>query len=311
MPVNVFDFSPEIRPQWDQFVLGHPHGSPFHLTAWKDSIERTFRFQPLYLYASEGARIQGVLPLFLVSNMLMGKVLVSSPFAVYGGILADSDDARGLLYERARALGSQLQVEHIEFRNAFPEQCVGSSNVSRYVTFSQSVGPDEDALLAALPKKTRNMVRKSLKHPFQTRRQCSNSSAFEALYSKNMRRLGTPSFPNRHFENLRASFGNAVDISEVVLDDKVVAVSMNFYFRDQMHTYYAASDPAYKDLAPNTYMYFDHLRWAGQNGYRVFDFGRCKRDTGVFEFKRHWATEMRELPYEVVLVKGEGQTKRW
>src|SRR5262249_46749191 len=125
----------------------------------------------------------------------------------------------------------------------------------------------------------------------------------EALYSKNMRRLGTPSFPHRHFENLIECFGKEVDICEVAFEDKVMAVSMNFYFHDQMHTYYAAADPDYIDLAPKTFMYFDHLRWAGQNGYRIFDFGRCKKGTGVFEFKRHWGSEMRELPYEIVLVK--------
>jgi hypothetical protein len=50
-------------------------------------------------------------------------------------------------------------------------------------------------------------------------------------------------------------------------------------------------------------MYFDHLRWAGANGFTLFDFGRCKRGTGVFEFKRHWNTTMHELPYEVVLIR--------
>lgn len=304
MRSNVCQLSPEARQQWDEFVLRHPHGSPFHLMAWKDSVERTFGYEPLYLlYQRAGEGIQGVLPLFLVHNLLIGRALISSPFAVYGGILADTEQARVELYQQACALGRELRVEHIELRNAYPEQCVGTPNVSRYVTFSQSVARDEDALLASLPKKTRNMVRKALKNPFTTRRQSVDSSAFEALYSKNMRRLGTPSFPSRHFANLRASFGKSVDIAEVLLEDKVVAVSMNFYFRDQMHTYYAAADPKYNDIAPNTYMYFDHLRWAGQNGYNIFDFGRCKRDTGVFEFKRHWATEMRELPYEIVLIK--------
>lgn len=271
--------------------------------AWKDSIEQTFRYQPFYLLASDGDRIRGVLPLFLVRNLLMGKALISSPFAVYGGILADSMEARRALYERAGALGHQLQAQFLELRNAFPEQCVGPSNVTRYVSFSQGVGPNEEEILNSLPKKARNMVRKSLKYPYVTRRRCSDPTAFEALYAKNMRRLGTPSFPSRHFTNLLANFGKAVDICEVVLDGKVVAASMNFYFRDQMHTYYAASDSEHNEKAPNNFMYFDHLRWAGQNHYSSFDFGRCKRGTGVFEFKRHWGSVMRELPYETVLIK--------
>jgi hypothetical protein len=70
-----------------------------------------------------------------------------------------------------------------------------------------------------------------------------------------------------------------------------------------MHTYYSGTDPAFMTSDPNTFMFYDHMRWAGQNGFKTFDFGRSKKGTGPFEFKRHWGTEVRELPYEVVLVR--------
>src|ERR1039458_6414594 len=84
-----------------------------------------------------------------------------------------------------------------------------------------------------------------------------------------------------------------------------MAASLNILFRGEMHTYHAAADTTYNALGPNTFMYFDHLRWAGANGFKTFDFGRCKRGTGVFDFKRHWNTTMRELPYELVLVEAK------
>ncbi len=300
--LTVRQLMPEDCERWDQFVASHPQGSPFHLTAWKKSIEDTFHYRSLYLIAETAGCIQGVLPLFLVKNFVVGKALLSSPFAVYGGVLADSVDAAIALCERTKSLGESLGAQYVELRNAHPEQCTGTSNVSRYVTFTKEVGPDERMILETLPKKTRNIVRKALRTPFSIRRQASNFLAFEALYTKNLRRLGTPSFPSRHFAALITNFGSLVDIREVVLDGQVVAASLNFYFRNQMHVYYAASDPRFNGLAPNTYMYFDHLRWAGQNGYRIFDFGRCKRDSGTFEFKRHWGGAMRELPYEIILI---------
>ena len=149
------------------------------------------------------------------------------------------------------------------------------------------------------------MVRKALKTPFTTRIETESSANFELLHSQTLRRLGTPCFPKEHFRAILSNFKGKVDIREVALDGKVMAVSMNFYFRDTMHTYYAAADPAFSALAPNTYMYFDHLRWAGQNGYKIFEFGRSKKGTGPFEFKTHWGTEMRELPYNIILVRGQ------
>lgn len=294
--------SPAQDSAWDRFVLEHPHGSPFHLTAWKRSIEQTFGFQPHYLLATSGDTVRAVLPLFLVRNPLIGKALISTPFAVYGGILAADDEALEMLREEVRRLGEALAVDYVELRNAWPEQRVGFASVTRYVTFTQQIGRDEAAILEAIPRKTRYMVRKSLKHPFSTRI-TRDPAAFERLYSQNLRRLGTPSFPRRHFSTLLAHFQEKADIREVVLDGRVVAAVMTFYFRDQVLPYYGAADPLLNEFAPSNYMYFDQMRWAGESGYATFDFGRSKKDSGSFDFKAHWGMQVRELPYEMLLLK--------
>jgi FemAB-related protein (PEP-CTERM system-associated) len=304
MSIVVRNFQAEDAGEWDAFVQQHPYGTVFHLTAWKRCIEKTFAFRSTYLVATAGGEIEGVLPLFLVQNPILKKALISVPFAVYGGILADSDGVLHALYDQANALGRELGVEYIDLRNGYPEQAPAPSNVSQYATFTKTLSGTEEELLETLPKKTRNMVRKALKTPFKTKVETEDITNFESLHSRTLRRLGTPSFPKEHFRAILANFRGKVDIREVVLNDRVMAVSMNFYFRGNMHTYYAAADPEFSALAPNTYMYFDHLRWAGQNGYEIFEFGRSKKGTGPFEFKTHWGTEMRELPYNMVLVRG-------
>jgi FemAB-related protein (PEP-CTERM system-associated) len=303
MAISVRTFQSDDTAQWDAFVHGHPHGTPFHLTAWKRSIENTFGFQSIYLVATEGEELRGVLPLFLVKNLVIKKALISSPFAIYGGALGESVEALAALVDHANALGRELGVEYIELRNGYTEEAVLPPNVDRYATFTKVVTETEEGLFQTLPKKTRNMVRKALKSPFTTRIEGESIANFEELHSKTLRRLGTPCFPKEHFREILRNFKGMVDIREVWLKDQVMAVSMNFFFHDTMHTYYAASDEAFSSLAPNTYMYFDHLRWAGQNGYKTFEFGRSKKGTGPFEFKTHWGTEMRELPYNVLLVR--------
>ena len=295
--------APDDYAEWDRFVISHPQGSPFHLTAWRKTIEESYGYKPVYILAQDPTGIQGVLPLFLVRNFAVGKALISSPFAVYGGILAHTETARKALYRRVKELGEEMGVDYIELRNAFPEQCVGESNVSRYVTFTQTTQADENGLLESLPKKTRNLVRKALKTPFSVRYGVREVQRLDALHSRNMRRLGTPCFPRRYFERLLENFGDMVDVREVWLEDKMMAVSVNLYYQGQMHTFHAAADTRFNALGPNTFMYFDHLRWAGQNGFPIFDFGRSKKGTGPFDFKRHWNTVMRELPYEMILVK--------
>src|ERR1017187_974895 len=294
--------APEDQSHWDEFVQGHPQGSPFPLLAWRNTIEATFRYRPLYCVAVMEGRVRGVLPLFLVKNILVGKALISSPFAVYGGALADSPEVRDAFAQYVRQLAESLRVEYVELRNAHSEQCLGFASVSRYITFTQQIGPDEQVILNSIPRKTRHMVRKGLKANLATRRQTTEFAAFEDLYSKNLRRLGTPSFPRKHFANLLANFGAMADIRETRAADKVVAAVLSFYFRDQVFPYYGASDPTFNELAPNNFMYYDLMRWGGQNGYRLFDFGRSKRVKGSYDFKSHWGMAERELPYELILI---------
>jgi FemAB-related protein (PEP-CTERM system-associated) len=303
MAVTVREFQSSDAAQWDEFVRAHPQGTPFHLMAWKRTLESTFGYQARYLLAVEGSTIEGLLPLFLIDNPLMGKVLLSAPFAVYGGILARSTETRQAIAERLAAIAKSLEVQHVELRNWQDEQAAGFDPVQRYVTFHQELKPQTgEELIAALPKKTRNMVRKALKFNY-TSRMAPNLNAFYSLMTRSYRRLGTPIFPKRFFETMLREFGPVADSREIVLDGRVVACSLNLLFHEQMHTFYAASDQKFLAMAPNNYLYYDHLLWAGQNGYRLFDFGRSKLETGTYDFKSHWLTTMRELPYEVLLVK--------
>jgi FemAB-related protein (PEP-CTERM system-associated) len=281
----------------------HPYGSPFHLTAWKRSIEETFGYRPYCLMATEGECIRAVLPLFLVQNFLTGKALISSPFAVYGGVLADSPEAATALREEVRALGASLNVDYVELRNFHEDQCLGFSRVDRYVTFLQELGADEKAILDAIPRKTRAAVRKSFRYELSTEI-ASKPEAFVDLYLASLHRLGTPSFPERHFKTLLRNFGSMADVREVRREGKAVAAVLTFFFRDRLVPFYGASDPAHNDCQPNNFMYYDLMRWGRANGYNVFDFGRSKKEgSGSYDFKAHWGMEMRDLPYEMLLVR--------
>ena len=57
----------ENKQAWDEYVLNHPHGIPYHLTAWKDAVEKAYKFKGCYLIAKNGTgkenTIKGILPL--------------------------------------------------------------------------------------------------------------------------------------------------------------------------------------------------------------------------------------------------------
>ena len=115
-------------------------------------------------------------------------------------------------------------------------------------------------------------------------------------------RLGTPVFSRRFFRLLKDEFGDDCEVLTITLDGKVISSVMSFYFRDEVLPYYGGGVAAARAVAGNDFMYWDLMRRACERGLRVFDFGRSKRGTGSFDFKKNWGFEPAPLHYEYFLV---------
>src|SRR5262245_59103957 len=100
--------------------------------AWQRMIRKTFGHEPMHLVAqlSHNGPIVGVLPLFLVRSRIFGRLLVSTPQAAYGGILANSDVAAKALFQMAAQLAKEQNVEFLELRT-FRNPVLDDSVVSK------------------------------------------------------------------------------------------------------------------------------------------------------------------------------------
>jgi FemAB-related protein (PEP-CTERM system-associated) len=287
---------------WDAYVLAHPQGTFFHRYGWKRLTESTYRYPGHYLLAEQDGRLVGLLPMGEVKHLLFGHSLISVPFCVYGGVLADDDSVREALELHAMHLGEDLGVDHLEFRNERPVREDWLRKDSLYVTFKKAISEDHEANLSAIPRKQRAMVRKGIKAGLVGEPDAGIDHLYQA-YSESVRNLGTPVFPKAHFRAIRAEFGDDVDVITVRHEGRVVASVMNYYFRDQVLPFYGGGIAAARNLAANDFMYWEVMRRAAERGCRVFDFGRSKVDTGSYRFKKHWGFEPEPLSYEYHLVR--------
>ena len=80
---------------------------------------------------------------------------------------------------------------------------------------------------------------------------------------------------------------------------------LSFYFRDEVLPYYAGDDVAARDLGANDFKYWELMRRACERGLKIFDYGRSKRDTGPYSFKKNWGFEPQPLHYEYRLYRGD------
>ncbi len=290
--------------RWDAFVDRCPEATFFHLSAWRNVLQSVFGHKTRYLYADRGGSIVGVLPLAEVKSWLFGHSLQSLPFCVYGGTAVTHIDATLALHTAAREGAKQVGAEHLELRNRESKE-PGWPRQELYVTFRKAILPDAEANMLAIPRKQRAMVRKGIKSGLVAVIDDSVDRFF-ALYSENVHRHGTPALPKRYFEFLQQAFGKDCEILTVA-DSQGRAISsvLSFYFRDEVMPYYAGDHERARDVAGNDFKYWELMRRACEKGYRVFDYGRSKRGTGSFDFKRNWGFEATPLSYEYALLRRE------
>lgn len=298
--VAVKTLDERITPRWDAFVHDTPQATFCHRAGWKTVIERAFGHRCHYLYAQRDGRIEGVLPLAHVRSRLFNNALISTPFCVYGGIVATTDEARCALDERACELARELEVEYLEFRQ-LEQESSRRPNKDLYYTFRKAISAEAEENLAQIPRKQRAVVRKGIKSGMQSTID-SDTRRFYDVYSESVRNLGTPVFSRKFPAILRDVFGDACEILTVTHEGRTVASVMSFYFRDEVLPYYGGGTALARDLNGNDFMYWELMRRAGENGARLFDFGRSKTGTGAFRFKKHWGFEPQPLHYEYELV---------
>ncbi len=294
---------------WDNYIIRHPKASFFHLSDWKKVIETSFGHKAYYLIASDAKddnlssfrKIKGVFPLFSVESILFGKSMVSLPFAVYGGILADNESVKQSLFEYAVRITNNNHSDYLEIRTE-SENLSDLPEKELYFVFKKEIFYDNDKNLKAIPRKSRAMVRKALKNKLSHRFGSAELlDQFYEMFAFNYRRLGTPVFSKKYLKNLLDIFNDKSSILIIYKDKMPLSGVLSFYFRDQVIPYYSGAYPAANRLAANDYLYWTLMSNAADNGYRVFDFGRSKKDTGPYRFKKHWGFKPSLLHYQYYL----------
>lgn len=282
---------------WDVFVLAHPQATFFHRAGWQSVLRGVLHHDTYFLYAESYGCVLGVLPLAHVKTWLFGNALVSLPFAVYGGVVAHTDAVALALEQAAHELALSLGVAHLELRNVQPRHPDWPTQ-DLYVSFRKTLALDEDERLQAIPRKQRAMVRKGERNGLRSQLD-GGVDAFFALYAHNMRRHGTPALARAYFQALRQTFGPDCEVLTVATAaGEPLSSVLSFYFRDEVLPYYAGDVPAARDLAANDFKYWALMRHASSRGARVFDYGRSKRGSGSFAFKKNWGFEPTPLYYE-------------
>ncbi len=150
------------------------------------------------------------------------------------------------------------------------------------------------------------MVRKGIKNGLSSEFD-ADVERFFALFADNVHRQGTPALPKRYFALLREVFGDDCSVLTVLDAARSAGVQRAVLLlagrsaallRRRCGCGARARGERLQVLGA-------HARRLRTRSDRLFDYGRSKRGTGSFDFKKNWGFEPQPLQYEYLLVKGQ------
>ncbi|WP_156842414.1 FemAB family XrtA/PEP-CTERM system-associated protein [Novosphingobium aquimarinum] len=292
---------PNERRAIDAFVAAHPEGTAFHRLAWLEAAAAGTGNAAHALLGESGGAITAYLPLNAIHSPIFGRVMVSSGFAVGGGLLL-APHARGdAIFSAAEELALRQNCPTLELRGGpVPRGRKGwAVKTDSHCGFVVPLAADDDAQLKAIPRKQRAEVRKGLANDLGVTvgRGAADRDAHYAVYAESVRNLGTPVFPRALFEAMLDRFGEDADILTVSSEGRPVASVLSFYHDGAVLPYWGGGVWDARRLRANDRMYFELMRHARERGCERFDFGRSKTGSGAYHFKRNWGFEPEPLAY--------------
>jgi serine/alanine adding enzyme len=297
--MEVLELRKKDEKEWDAFVRRQDDATFFHLTGWKNVIERTYKHKAYYLIAREDDEIKGILPLVLMKSMFFGKKIISVPFVYCGGVCAESSDAANSLTNKAITITKNSGVDFLELRNCSEDVNLPATNYT-FVTSILELSPDSEDVFRKMSKNKRKTIRKAEKQNLKAE-WGEDVKSFYRLYAHNMRDLGTPVHSYNFFYNILHNFPNNSKILLAKRGEGVLYAALFLFYKDMMMDFMSSTLGKYRKYYPTDFGIWTAIKYACENGYRYFDFARSIQGSSNQEFKKRWNTETKQLYYQYYL----------
>ena len=305
---HIILIDPAEDSRWDTFVEHHPFGWICHLSGWKQVLENTFKHIKGYyltLLDDTNNTIQAALPIFEVKSWLTGNRLVSIPFATLCDPLISSNEEMGSLLEAAVDLSKKLGTAHIEIRTLgsssfIQDDRLGSSCFYKHHYLLLDTKPEQ--LQKNFHRKcVRQRIKRAIKSglTLKVADHESDLRKFYQLHLMNRKQLGLPLQPYTFFKLLWETFfpSDRVALFLAEQQGKAIGGILLFKFKDRVSAEFVASDVTLRNVSPNHFLFWEAIKFAYHEGYKIFDFGRTSPyNVGLMDFKRRWGTKIVDLP---------------
>ncbi|MFX0199989.1 MAG: FemAB family XrtA/PEP-CTERM system-associated protein [Candidatus Hodarchaeota archaeon] len=303
--MNVEELKRKDEKLWDDFVAANHNATFFHQIAYKTLVEKCYKYKPIYLIAKDAGEVNGILPLFLVNNIFLGKRLISLPFATVGGVCSNSIMAISILIDRAVELTNSLHCDYLEIRSLKEHKSTNVITKNNYFWFLLQLDLNPLTIWKNIGKTNRRLISKAKKNNLRVILNSKDFKTFLNIYSQGQRNLGTPIQDYKWLNSLFFDFPDNHSIALVEYNGKVITAIFSRYFKNTVSPVIGYSFEEYRHLNPMRIILWELIEDACRKGYEWFNFGRSVKSSGAYSFKAAWRAKPLQLYYHYYLCKSK------
>ena len=314
-------------PEYEAFLQSHPKGHFAQSVLW--AKQKPMWHWEAIVSRDENGNIKGSMA------VLIRKILPGLPYTMMyacRGPVSDLDDRETLedLIDGAKALAKKHRSYVIKIDPDVPSEETGYAKIlqelgfrptgggaefdaiqPQYVFRLNVAGKTEEELLMALPQSTRRKVRTGEKKGV-TVRICGKEAvpAFAELMLTTGVRDGFVTREADYFAQMLDNLGDHARLYMAFYEDRPIAGTLAIWYGDKVWYLYGASANEHRNLMPNYMLQWSMIRWAVEQGCRIYDFrgvpGRVGEDHplyGLYKFKLGFGGDYVEFVGEMDMVR--------
>lgn len=217
---------------------------------------------------------------------------------------------------------SSKRVLKEEFVSEFKRYCNNNNIVSEFVRFhpitenayefmdiynpsfirktvGTTISTEEDPMSNEFSRSTRKTIRRKLRKgvTYNIIEKPDNMDNFKEIYYSTMDRASASDyyyFEQDYFDKCLRYFKDNIVLVEVLYEDKVIAMSLNFVSNSRMHVHLSGTLTDYLNLSPAYIIKYGTAMWASENNIEIIHYGggtTNKEDDSLYLFKKRFTKE--------------------
>ncbi len=295
--------------KYKEHLISVRNSNIFNSIEWIKSISEYYYLEPIIICNyDENNDITASLP-FIINH----QNIISFPFTDYMNIISDSKEG----YERIISGMKNFFVEN-KYKNLIIHNSFKDNEFYKTSTGVLHLNSLEDDFSLEKKKMKYNHkwgVKKAIKSGihFEMSQSLEFLEDYFLLHLQTRKRQGVPCQSKEFFRGLYDNIisKNLGFIGLSFMNKKPIAGGVFLHFNKTITYKYGASDSDYWKLQPNNLMFYEVIRWAVENKFKIFDFGKTDLDNkGLRDFKSGWGATESDLYYSSIPEQGSGKFKK-